>query len=91
MGPRDWLLVKGMRFAMAADPMTENAWLRDVRPSLGDKSLADGKEFTWEAIVEKERTGTRKDGNGGIAMDGGSNHKAGHEPCRVGLYRFEGQ
>ena len=36
MGPQDWLLVKRMRFAMAEDPMTDNEWLRDLRPALGD-------------------------------------------------------
>ena len=69
MGPQDWLLVKRMRFAMEQDPMTENAWLHDLRPSLGDSISVDGKEFSWEAIADKER-GTRKDGNGGIAMQG---------------------
>ena len=45
MGPQDWLLVKRMQFAMDKDPMTENEWLRELRPSLGDSITVNGKEF----------------------------------------------
>lgn len=69
MGPQDWLLVKRMRFAMKTDPMKNQSLFNDVRPSLGDTITVDGKEYTWEAIKPNER-GTRKGGNGGIAMQG---------------------
>jgi len=69
MGPQDWLLVKRMRFAMEADPIQDAANFQHLRPALGDSITVDGKTFTWEAIAEHER-GTRKEGNGGIAMKG---------------------
>ncbi len=69
MGPQDWLLVKKMRFATKADPMTDQSLFRDVRPAPGDAIKVEGKEFTWEPIADRER-GTRKDGFGGIAMEG---------------------
>ncbi len=69
MGPQDWLLVKKMRFATKTDPMKDQSLFKDLRPAPGDAIQVDGKDFTWEPIAERER-GTRKDGFGGIAMEG---------------------
>ena len=68
--PTQWLLTKGLTFAMEADPMQDVSAFTDLRPESGDVITIDGKEATFTMIDEKE-IGRREGVERGIAMKGG--------------------
>lgn len=69
--PTDWLVTKGLQFAMKADPMTELPdAIAQLRPEPNDVIEIDGRKATFTPIADSE-IGRRGGIARGIAMKGG--------------------
>ncbi len=68
--PTQWLLTKGLPFAMQTDPMQDVSAFTDLRPAPGDTLDIDSQEATFTLIDPKE-IGRREGIERGIAMKGG--------------------
>ena len=52
--PTQWLLAKGLSFAMKADPMLDVKAFAALRPAPGDSVDVDGKQATFTTIADRE-------------------------------------
>lgn len=68
--PTQWLLTKGLGFAMETDPMQDVSAFTELRPTPGQTIQIHGKDATFTTIQDKE-VGRREGIERGIAMKGG--------------------
>jgi len=65
--PTDWLLVKGLNFALDTDPMEDVSAYTDLRPEPGDTVRVEKQEGTFTPIQPKE-IGRREKTEAGISI-----------------------